>query len=440
MPQQDRAPAFGCLDQHRQRIQTLRIARAAVFRQFAEPLPRGHEIACAPQHGRLRGVAVTACTARFLVIGFDRFGHAGMGDEPDVRLVDTHPERNRRNDYHVLARHEPRLIACPHLRVEACVIGQHIAARRRGELGRQFLHLAAGRGIDDAGPGMIGHQLGQLPDRIVAVANGITDVRTIEPCDDQPVLRDAQLGQDIGPRMLVRRRGQGQSRDIAETVHQGAQLAVIGPEIVPPFRDTMRLVDGEQGNRRRRQQVAKGRLARAFGCDIQQVELAPAIGIHRLAPVGIGAGQRRGPDAVGARGTKLVVHQRDKRRDDDARSLQHCRGQLVCQRFACTCRHHGKGRHSLQNPADDLLLPPAKFAEAEQFAQPLPRLGHAGIASCIRSGAGGAVGGKHCRHCRNPCHKGLRWQGAVRDFPPLPAAHCMVRKHADTFWSRGENL
>ena len=42
--------------------------------------------------------------------------------------------------------------------------------------------------------------------RIVAVADRIADIRSVEPRHDQPVFGYAELGQDVGPRMRIRGR------------------------------------------------------------------------------------------------------------------------------------------------------------------------------------------------------------------------------------------
>ena len=58
----------------------------------------------------------------------------------------------------------------------------------------QLLHLAAGWGIDDARSGLFLQQLRDLPQAPVAVADGVADIGPVEPGDDQPVFRYAELG------------------------------------------------------------------------------------------------------------------------------------------------------------------------------------------------------------------------------------------------------
>jgi len=122
--------------------------------------------------------------------------------------------------------------------------------------------------------------------------------------------------------MRISRRGQREARHVRELVHQRAQQAIVGPEIVPPFGHAMRLVDREQRDFALREQIAEMPLARAFGRHIQKVELARAQALDGFGAVLVRAGQRCGADSVGARAAQLVVHQSDQRADDDAGALQ----------------------------------------------------------------------------------------------------------------------
>ena len=76
-----------------------------------DPLAGAGEILGAPEQPGLGRVAVAAGAAGFLVIGLDRLGDAGMGDEADVGLVDAHAEGDGRGHHHLLGRDERRLVA-----------------------------------------------------------------------------------------------------------------------------------------------------------------------------------------------------------------------------------------------------------------------------------------------------------------------------------------
>ena len=66
-------------------------------RFFQDALP-GEEVAAAVQQDALGLQPVAAGPARFLLIMLDRFRHAGMQHEADVRAVDAHAERHRGDD------------------------------------------------------------------------------------------------------------------------------------------------------------------------------------------------------------------------------------------------------------------------------------------------------------------------------------------------------
>ena len=78
---------------------------------LGDPAPRAREILGAPEQMRHRRIAVAPGAAGLLIIGLDRFGQAGMGDEAHVGLVDAHAERDRRAHHHVLGADEIALVA-----------------------------------------------------------------------------------------------------------------------------------------------------------------------------------------------------------------------------------------------------------------------------------------------------------------------------------------
>src|SRR5436189_176438 len=85
-----------------------------------------------------------------------------------------------------------------------------------------------------------------MPNEAVARRDGIADIGTIEPRKDQAVVRDAELGEDIGARVAIGGCGQREPGDVAMGIEQAAQLPVIGAEVMPPFGHAMRLVDGDK--------------------------------------------------------------------------------------------------------------------------------------------------------------------------------------------------
>lgn len=78
------------------------------------------------------------------------------------------------------------------------------------------------------------------------------------------------------------------------------------------------------------------------------------------------AGRRH---AIGAQARHLIVHQRDKRGDDDGQTIRNERRNLVAQRFARARGHHHKHVLAIQNQIDNLLLTGTKCAVAEYIVQ-----------------------------------------------------------------------
>ena len=152
---------------------------------------------------------------------------------------------------------------------------------------------------------------------------------TISPSSGMP-----SWVEDVGPGARVGGRGQRQPRHVAMVVEQGAQLAIVGAEVMPPFADAMRLVDRDQRQRHLVDQPPEALGRRPLGRDIEQVELAGAEALD-ASPRG-----RCRPRSARPRGCRsprradLVVHQRDQRRDDQRGAVAGQRRQLVAERLA----------------------------------------------------------------------------------------------------------
>ena len=244
------------------------------------------------------------------------------------------------------------------------MIGNRRSAGRGKLLGDPF-RLVAARGIDDARARLAGEQRFQLRIQTVARADVVADVRTVEAGDDQPVLGNAELRQDVGSRPRVGGCGQREPRHVGIVVEQRAELAIIGPEIVAPFADAMRFVDGDQRQVHAADQTAEGFARRTLRRDVQQVQFAGLEPLDGLFAVGIGRSQRSGPQADRIRASDLVVHQRDQRGNDERSAFAGDRGKLIAERLARAGRHHRERVLAGKNAVDDLFLHAAEMIEAE---------------------------------------------------------------------------
>src|SRR3546814_8928883 len=79
--------------------------------------------------------------------------------------------------------------------------------------------------------------------------DSVADVGPVEARNDHALGWNAKLNKNIFPRMRIRRRGKRQARNTREFVQQGPEHAIVGTEIMAPFADAMRLIDGEHGDR-----------------------------------------------------------------------------------------------------------------------------------------------------------------------------------------------
>ena len=107
------------------------------------------DVACAVKRERVRGQAVAAGAANFLIVGFDRRRHVGVKDEADVRLVDAHAERDGRADNAIVLAQKGVLIVGAHGMIEPGVIGQRAPAGA-GEFRGELFRPASRGAVDDA--------------------------------------------------------------------------------------------------------------------------------------------------------------------------------------------------------------------------------------------------------------------------------------------------
>ena len=237
---------------------------------------------------------------------------------------------------------------------------------------------------------MIAQEGQQLTARIVAFDDGVTDVRPVEAGDELRRTGKAEAVDDLLPGRGVGGRRQGDARHLRVTLVQGRKLDVLGAEIVPPLRDTVRLVDGEEGDPsfaiEAVEEAEEALAEQALGCHIDEVELA-----GKQAALGLAQGvevERRIDEGRAHPGLKkrvdLILHQRDQRRNDDPHPRTQQGRNLVAQRLAAAGRHQHQRIAAVRHVLDDLLLLPAEGGIAENALQDV--VGKHGGAECRRSG------------------------------------------------------
>src|SRR5690554_7869311 len=82
-----------------------------------------------------------------------------------------------------------------------------------------------------------------------ALTDAIADIGTIESGNETPCVVKSQARDNLFARGLVGSCRQGNARNAGKMIGKLAQADILGPEIVPPLRNTMRLIDRDQAER-----------------------------------------------------------------------------------------------------------------------------------------------------------------------------------------------
>ena len=171
-------------------------------------------------------------------------------------------------------------------------------------------------------------------------------------------MRHRQLLHDIVANPVGGRCRERDDRRASQRLAQGAQVAVVRAEVMPPLGDAVGLVDRDQPDVDGVEKVAKARNGQALRRDVEQLEPArPGRGIDA---VGLARRHRavdeRRRDAIRPQRVHLILHQSDQRRDDQRQPVQTQRRQLIAQRLAPTGGHQHQRVPTRQHIANDLGL------------------------------------------------------------------------------------
>src|SRR5215213_411698 len=339
---------------------------------FYEELLRAR-VRIVEEEDTIGGHHVSAGAADLLVVRLDRSGQVEVYHEPDVGFIDPHAESVCRDYGLRIAVHKSFLRARPLALLHAAVIGVYAQAREL-QLGRDLLDALSRRGVDYARPRRVSDHAPEgfvllLFGRRVHYAQG--EVRPVEAGDE-----DSRIGQ---PELLayvradLGRGGRGQSDDLrpAQQLRRFLEPQVIRPEIVPPVRDAVGLVYGEQPDFDLADRGDEGLAAKPLGRDVNDLELPapyPREPLTRLA-VGQRAVYKGHGDAPRRERVHLVLHEGYERRDDERNAVEHHRGQLVAERLASARGHYDDRVEAAQDRLYDFSLSFTKVREAEIFQE-----------------------------------------------------------------------
>ena len=325
------------------------------------------------------GRSVAPGAANLLVVAFEGRGQPGVNHGADVGLVDAHAEGDGGHDDLQFAGLKGGLHALAGRRIKARVVSRRGNARRDSSVGQLLGSFARG-GVDDGRtPRRIGQQ---AADRLRPLRHGKLDhlngqIVAPEAVDELGRLHHPQLRQNVG---LHRRRGRGRQRQHRRRTQRGQVLAqhpVIGAEVVAPLRDAMRLVDGDQRRLALGQHLAEARNPQPLRRNEEELQRALQIihaGLARLRAVQAGVNPPHAQTERGELG-RLIFHQGNQRRDDQRRSAQGDRRQLIAERLAKASRHHQNQVAPVDGRAADRLLIGAEAREAEDCTEAARRDG-----------------------------------------------------------------
>ena len=183
--------------------------------------------------------------------------------------------------------------------------------------------------------------------------------------------------QDVPARGLVGGRGQRHDLNAGELGGEISQIEIVGAEIVPPLRDAVRLVDGEQRDARFQEHRPGVVERQPLGRDVEQAQVPAPDGVEQGSRFPRGCSPELSAPAAMPKALELrhlVAHQRDQRRDHDGQPVAQQRRQLIAERLAAARRHHREHVPALKDRGDNIPLSRAEIREPEGLAQRFPRL------------------------------------------------------------------
>ena len=213
-----------------------------------------------------------------------------MADGAHVGLVDAHAEGVRRDDDGEPAVHEPALDLAALLAPEPGVVDADRAVEVARQVPGELLGAVAGAGVDDRGrrPGLRqrGRDVAVLGLRRRARDDAEGEVRAVEAGRDADRVAQPEPERDVAGDLRRRGRRRGDDRVGLQPARGIREAEVVGPEVVAPLRDAVRLVDDEQPDLRVAHRVQERRRGEALGRDVEQAQLARCRGLQRRAVVG----------------------------------------------------------------------------------------------------------------------------------------------------------
>lgn len=215
--------------------------------------------------------------------------------------------------------------------------------------------------VDDARQApTVGHPLHQASALVLAAyrLHQQIEVGPIETGGDDILRGDGEFRLHVRDDLRRRRGRQQQGLRNIELALVVRQLQVVGTKIVPPLRDAVRFVDHQQRDRHLLQEIAEAFVFQTLHGNHQDLQLAGTGAGHHVT--GIVTALRRIDaacrNATAPQELKLILHQRQQRRDHQRQVRQQQRRQLITQGLAGAGGENRRRRAPSQHRADGGLL------------------------------------------------------------------------------------
>ena len=172
-----------------------------------------------------------------------------MHNEPDIRLVDAHAKGYCGDHNHSIIAQKSLLVPQSLICTESGMIGQCVKTLLL-QPGCGLFCFASRQTVDNAGvPAMLfAQKIQQLLARITFLGNTVLNIGPVKTGDKLMRIMQRQSLKNFRTGGFIRGCCQGDSGHLRKTLLQQRQGQIVGAEIMPPLRHTMRLVNGKQGN------------------------------------------------------------------------------------------------------------------------------------------------------------------------------------------------
>lgn len=269
-------------------------------------------------------------------------------------------------------------------RVQARVVRHRLDTVARKELGG-LLHRVAREAVDDARVAgvLLAQEAQQLLLGVGLRHDPVLDVGAVEAGHEVSRRRHVQPLGDLAVGGVGGRRREREPGHVRPAFAEQRQGEVVGPEVVAPLGDAVRLVDGEEGDLAAGEQIQGALQTQPLGRQVQQVQLPrEELGLHHAPLVEVLRGVHEpGAHAERPQRVHLVLHQRDQRRDHDARAGPDQGRDLIAQGLSAAGRHEHDGVTAGHHVIDDRflltaerLVPEDPVQGGQRLAVPLPHL------------------------------------------------------------------